>query len=168
MSNTELNPIDIANNALLREANYLDDRAWENWLGLYTDNATYWVPAWRDENNETADPNCEISQIYHTSRRELVERAERVTSDKSVTTMPLPRTTHFITNIIATRDGDKCIDVRANCMVQIYQPRTTKQMANFGYYEYRLKLVESTWLIDFKKIHLKNDLVPALIDFYTL
>jgi benzoate/toluate 1,2-dioxygenase beta subunit len=163
-----INPASTANDVLLREANHLDDRAWEQWLALYTDDAIYWVPAWRDEDNETADPRSEISQIYHTSGRELAERIERVKSNKSVTTMPLPRTTHFVTNITTDLIDDARIDVRANWMVQVYQPRTTKQYVNFGHYEFQLSNVNSKWLISSKKIHLKNDLVPALIDFYTL
>lgn len=164
----DFNPTDVATDVLFREAAALDGRAWDKWISLFTDNAIYWVPAWRDENEETADPRSEISQIYHTSRRELKERVDRVVSNKSVTTMPLPRTTHFITNIIAQKIEHNHIDVQANWMVQVYQPRTTKQYVNFGHYEYRLSNVESKWLINSKKIHLKNDLVPALIDFYTL
>ena len=30
---------------LYREARYLDDRDWDNWLALYDEKCTFWVPA---------------------------------------------------------------------------------------------------------------------------
>jgi len=30
-----------------REALYLDERRWDDWLALYHDDAEFWVPAWR-------------------------------------------------------------------------------------------------------------------------
>jgi len=158
----------IAHEILSREGYYLDDRDWDNWIDLYTEDVVYWVPAWRDEIHETSDPDREISQIYHDNRRGLEERIMRVRSGLSVTAMPLPRTTHFTSNILAAAAGNGSIEVRASWMVQVYQPRTAHHYTNFG--DYELTLVErgGGWRIAAKIIHLKNDLIPALIDFYTL
>ncbi|MFT4584366.1 MAG: 3-phenylpropionate/cinnamic acid dioxygenase small subunit [Gammaproteobacteria bacterium] len=165
---TDLEANQIATTLLGREGSSLDDHAWDEWLALYDAHAVYWVPAWRDEANETTDPNNEISQIYHADKSGLQERVARIRSGKSVTAMPLPRTTHFTTNIVAKRVSHNEIEVRSNWMVQVYQPRTTKQYVNFGHYELTLTQASGGWLIEKKITHLKNDLVPALIDFYTL
>ncbi len=158
----------IATDLLFRESAALDRRQWQQWLDLYIEDAVYWVPAWRNENEPTSDPNSEVSQIYHDSRRGLEERVMRIESGKSVTAMPLPRTTHFITNIVATAQGTTKINVVANYMVQLFQPQSGAQHVNFGDYELTLMRPDETWLIAEKTILLKNDLVPALIDFYTL
>jgi 3-phenylpropionate/cinnamic acid dioxygenase small subunit len=165
---TETSPDAIAADVLNREGTYLDDRDWDRWLELYSENSVYWVPAWRDEDTETADPDTEISQIYHDQRRGLEERVMRVRSGLSVTTMPLPRTTHFTSNVVAVRSHDGTLNVRANWMVQVYQPRTARHYTNFGHYELCLAETAARWRIEMKKIHLKNDLIPGLIDFYTL
>lgn len=158
----------IATELLYRESSALDQREWEQWLDLYTEDAVYWVPAWRNEDEQTSDPNSEVSQIYHDSRTGLEERVMRVKSGKSVTAMPLPRTTHFITNIVVIYSDEATIRVAANYMVQLFQPQRGAHYVNFGDYELRLVKEGERWLIAAKTVHLKNDLVPALIDFYTL
>lgn len=158
----------IATDLLYLECRCLDARDWAAWLELYDPNAVYWVPAWRDEDTQTSNPDTEISQIYHDSRRGLEERVMRVQSGKSVTARPLPRTTHFVSNIEAVFESDDLIGARANWMALIYNPRTEKQHSNFGRYELRLHKTGQRWLIARKTIRLQNDLVPALIDFYTL
>ncbi|MBI2802367.1 MAG: aromatic-ring-hydroxylating dioxygenase subunit beta [Gammaproteobacteria bacterium] len=158
----------IATELLIRESRHLDDREWDRWLAMYAPAAVFWVPAWRDDEHETSDPNTEISQIYHEARHGLEERVARVRSGQSVTALPLPRTTHFITNTVALAFAPDVIEARANWLVQVYQPRTATTHANFGYYELRYTQHQGAWLITSKKIHLKNDVIPAVIDFYTL
>lgn len=158
----------IATDLLHLECRCLDGRDWAAWLELYAPNAVYWVPAWRDEYAQTSDPDTEISQIYHDTRRGLEERVQRVQSGKSVTALPLPRTTHFVSNIAGTFEADGVIAAQANWMVLLYNPRTERQHSNFGHYDLRLEKIDRRWIIVRKKIQLQNDLVPALIDFYTL
>ena len=158
----------IATGLLYREGEYLDQRKWQQWLELYTQDAVYWVPAWRNEDEPTSDPDSEMSQIYHSSRRGLEERVMRVESGKSVTARPLPRTTHFISNIVAGDEADDTISVRANWMVQFFQPHRGVQYTNFGHYQLSLKQGGNGWQIATKTIYLNNDLVPALLDFYML
>ena len=49
---------------LYREARLLDDRQWDEWLTCYADDASYWMPAWDDDDQLTEDPQSEISLIY--------------------------------------------------------------------------------------------------------
>ena len=167
MSNIE-DPLGICTRVLTLEALHLDNRDWSQWLDLYCDDAVYWVPAWIDENTETQDPGAEISQIYHQSKAALAERISRVESGLSVTAMPLARTSHFVSNVLVLESSSNLIAARANMQVQVFQPRTAQQYVNFGDYEITLKRVDQRWLIAAKTIHLKNDLIPALVDFYTL
>jgi benzoate/toluate 1,2-dioxygenase beta subunit/2,4,5-trichlorophenoxyacetic acid oxygenase 2 len=153
---------------LHRECRHLDQRDWDAWLALYAPDAVYWVPAWRDEHTQTSDPDTEISQIFHDSRRGLEERVMRVRSGKSVTTQPLPRTTHFVSNVEARLDADGAIAAEAAFLVQVYQPHSERQHTHFGRYELRLTETAQGWVIARKVIRLQNDCVPALVDFYLL
>lgn len=150
------------------EGFHLDRRDWPAWLELYLPDAVYWVPAWRDEATETQDPDCEVSLIYHDSRVGLEERVMRIRSRQSVTALPLPRTTHFVSNVSATFHADDRIEARASWQVQIYDPRTTVQKVHHGWYEMRLQRTATAWRIARKKIHLQNDCVAAVLDFYLL
>ena len=59
---------------------FLDERRWDDWLGLYHEQAEFWVPAWRDEDEATEDPENEIALIYILSRVQLEERLSRLRS----------------------------------------------------------------------------------------
>lgn len=47
---------EAARDFLYREARYLDDKDWDSWLELYAADATFWMPAWDDEDKLTEDP----------------------------------------------------------------------------------------------------------------
>lgn len=158
----------LAARLLFREARCLDERDWTGWLDLYTEDAVYWVPAWLDESHTGTDPDREISQIYHDSRRGLEERVARLRSRKSVTTMPLPRTTHFVTNIETLPAAGNGLDVAACWMVQVYDPRTMRHHANFGRYRMTLTEYAGSLRISRKVIVLNNDCIPASIDIHTI
>jgi 3-phenylpropionate/cinnamic acid dioxygenase small subunit len=154
---------------LHREGLHLDRQEWDPWLALYAEDAEFWVPAWTSEHRTTADPNREVSLIYHDSRFGLEERILRIRTRKSVTAMPLPRTVHFVSNILvsdATADG---IEATASWMVQVLDVRSARQHSHFGRYELRLRRGgDGAWRFGRKRVLLVNDVVPTVLDFYTL
>ncbi len=159
-----------ATSVLITEGELLDARRWDEWLALYRENCVYRVPAWRDELTETDDPDRELSIIYHGNRRGLEERVARIKSGKSVSAYPLPRTTHFVSNVTAQVTVDGFICARASWMVRAYRPRDGHQTANFGRLETTLVAGETgtDWRYDRKIVNLVNDQIPTMIDFYLL
>ncbi|HVZ46548.1 MAG TPA: aromatic-ring-hydroxylating dioxygenase subunit beta [Ramlibacter sp.] len=150
---------------LLREAECLDERLWDEWLALFSPSVEYWVPAW-DGEVPTSDPGNELSLIYYDSRSGLEDRVFRIRSKRSVASHPLPRTCHFVTNIRCLVDADGCA-AKANWRVCSW--RNGKQVEFWGRYEYALERGgEYGWLIRRKKILLMNDVVPGVLDIYLI
>lgn len=168
MSGADEDPTRIATHLLSLEGLCLDRREWKRWLDLYDEDVVYRIPAWRNEDEETSDPNTEVSLIYHDSRTGLEDRASRIEAGRSATTMPLPRTAHFVGNVVATLAGDGVIEAEASWNVHVYQPRTAKQSVHFGRYEVQLKKRADVWRISRKTIHLQNDRVSTVLDFYSV
>ncbi|MFE1635567.1 aromatic-ring-hydroxylating dioxygenase subunit beta, partial [Acinetobacter baumannii] len=56
---------------LYREARFLDDEQWDDWLECYAPEASFWMPAWDDDDRLTEDPQSEISLIYYPDRQGL-------------------------------------------------------------------------------------------------
>ena len=56
---------------LYREARFLDDEQWDDWLQCYAPSASFWMPAWDDDDRLTEDPQSEISLIYYPDRQEI-------------------------------------------------------------------------------------------------
>jgi len=158
----------IVTDLLAREGQLLDRREWRPWLDLYEPDATYWVPAWRTENAMTSNPDAEVSLIYHDSRDGLEDRVVRLESHQSLTAMPLPRTAHFAGSVVVTTAEPGVIEAEASWMVQVYQPRGTRQWTNFGRCELRLLRRGADWRFARKKIHLLNDCTGAVLDFYLI
>ena len=153
---------------LFREARHLDRHEWDAWVAMYREDAVYWLPAWRDEYETTADPQTEVSLIFHSTRLGLEERIARIESRKSITALPLPRTLHQIGNVELRAGGPAYVETEATFAVHVYDPRTAKEHTRFGRYEHVLSREGDTWRIAKKKIILVNDKVPAVLDFYSI
>lgn len=151
---------------LTREALCLDRGQWDDWLALYTEDAIFWMPAWRDELNPTEDPESELSLIYYKGRRNLEDRVWRARSGMSVASAPRPRAVHQVTNIFL-EGGDR---VTAAFCVHLFDKRAERTHSFFGRYDYQLARSDdnSAWMIAMKKILLLNDTIPTVVDFYTV
>jgi len=153
-----------AEELLTREALYLDRGDWDDWLALYTEDAIFWMPAWRDELNPTEDPDRELSLIYYKGRRNLEDRVWRARSGLSVASTPRPRVVHQVTNILV-EDANR---VTASFATHLFDKRAERTHTFFGRYDYRLVRTDDGWRIAQKKILLLNDTIPAVVDFYSV
>ena len=153
---------------LQREGHHLDRREWDDWLALYREDAVFWVPAWLDEDRTGTDPASEVSLIYHEDRAALEDRVWRVRSQRSVASIPLPRTTHMLANVVAREAQPGAVDASASWTCHVYDPKHRRQHVFFGLAEFRLDASASEWKIARKKVLLQNDYIPTMIDFYCL
>ncbi|WP_067733848.1 benzoate 1,2-dioxygenase small subunit [Novosphingobium naphthalenivorans] len=149
---------------LYREAQLLDDRAWDAWLECYSEDVEYWMPAWTDDDTLTTDPLREISLIYYANRRGLEDRVYRLKTERSSSSTPEPRTAHFIANVevLETREGT--IELRYNWQTLSHRYQQTAQF--FGTTFLTLDTSEETPKILKKKIVLKDDYIHQVIDVY--
>nr|WP_297457926.1 benzoate 1,2-dioxygenase small subunit [uncultured Halomonas sp.] len=148
-----------------REARLLDDRAWDEWLTCYSKDATFWMPAWDDDDELTRDPQSEISLIYYPSREGLEDRVYRIKTERSgATSIPEPRTTHQISNLeVLSQEGDK-VELRFNWHTLSHRYQQTS--AFFGTSFYTLDVSGDAPLITYKKVVLNNDYIHQVIDVY--
>jgi 3-phenylpropionate/cinnamic acid dioxygenase small subunit len=152
----------------LREAAYLDDRRWDEWLALFAPDCEYWVPTWLTEDELSTDPQTEISHIYYASRAGLEDRIVRIRSDRSPATMPMRRTTHIVGSVLVTGGNDKDMQLRSSWACHVFEQKHKKVHTLFGHAEYRLRRVGADWCIAAKKTVLQNDYLPSVVDIYCL
>ncbi|MFW1837677.1 benzoate 1,2-dioxygenase small subunit [Acinetobacter gyllenbergii] len=151
---------------LYREARFLDDEQWDDWLNCYAPEASFWMPAWDDNDQLTEDPQAEISLIYYPDRQGLEDRVFRIKTERSSATMPDTRTCHNIANIeIVARDGDK-LTVRFNWNTLSFRYKTT--YSYFGMSRYVIDCSDNQPKILSKYVVLKNDYINQVIDIYHL
>jgi benzoate/toluate 1,2-dioxygenase beta subunit len=150
---------------LYREARYLDDREFENWLTLYSPDVEFWMPAWDDDDKLVEDPQTEISLIYYPHKGGLEDRVFRIRTERSsATSLPEPRTSHNISSVeIVEQDGSTC-KLRFNWLTFNFRYKTTDTY--FGTSFYTLDTSGEQPLITKKKVILKNDYIHHVIDVY--
>lgn len=147
-----------------QEARCLDDKKWDEWLQLYDENVTFWMPSWDDEDNLTTNHETEISLIYYPNRNGLEDRVFRIRTERSSATLPDTRTSHNCTNLEILEENNDEIKIRFNWNTLSFRYNKLDQF--FGVSFYTLKKTEDSFLITNKKIILKNDYIRQVLDIY--
>ena len=63
-------------------------------------------------------------------------------------------------------DGE--VTVHSVFHVDLFEPRQRAVQVSFGHYAHRLRAVDGRWLIAGKTIVLMNDVIPTMIDVYSV
>lgn len=151
---------------LYSEARFLDDEQWDEWVNCYAPSASFWMPAWDDDDQLTTDPQSEISLIYYPDRQGLEDRVFRIKTERSSATMPDTRTSHNISNIeVLERNGNK-VTVRFNWNTLSFRYKTS--YSYFGMSRYEIDFSSEQPQILSKYVVLKNDYINQVIDIYHL
>lgn len=155
---------------LQQEALFLDLQRWEDWLALYDDECLFWVPTWRDEHTLIDDPKSQVSFIYLRNKNGLAERVRRVSQGKSITTHPLPRTSHHIGQPLWLADDSlpEGGSWHSQWVNHQYDPRTHEHRTLFGRYQHSFVHSQGVWKIRQKIVTLVNDRIATVLDFYSV
>jgi len=134
---------------LLHEARLLDEGKFDDWLALFTPDATYWVPSEPGQ----ADPVETVSLIYD-DRRLLETRVRRLSSPRMYSQEPRSRCSRMIGNVtIEASDRHSCT-VRSKFVMIEY--RREQQRLFGGTVSHRLVQADGRILIASKRVDLVN------------
>ena len=133
---------------LYHEARLLDTQRYEEWLALFTDDATYWLPLERDQK----DP-VETSSIIHDDRTLLELRVKQARHPRAHARLPLARTVHQVGNIMVEDGKD---EVKVHSTLQLVEFRNEKQRLYGALVEHRLRKANGSFKIAHKRIDLVN------------
>ena len=134
---------------LYREARLLDQGHLDEWLALFTDDATYWVPL---EANQQ-DPRGAVSIIYD-DRRLLEVRVRQFRHPRAHARLPAYRTVHHIGNVQILADDGREITVGSSLVMLEY--RQERQRVWGALVEHRLRRTPDGLRIAAKRIDLPN------------
>lgn len=170
---------DIALNAevaefLYREALYLDEQRWEDWLGLYAEDAVFWVPSYTMRGELVTDPELSVNLIYIDSRAGLEDRIFRLETGDSLASTPVPRTCHMIGNVLAEAGGgdggvggDDTVAATATFQVSSWAFKRGTE-SRCGRYEYTLCRQRGDFRIARKKVVTIDEVVDGWFDVFSI
>ena len=134
---------------LYREARLLDQQRLEEWLALYTDDATYWVPLEQGQH----DP-MEVSSIIHDDRTLLELRVRQARHARAHARLPLARTVHQVGNVLVLEETGTELKVAST--LQVVEYRAERQRVWGAMVEHQLRRSASEWKIARKRVDLVN------------
>jgi len=134
---------------LYHEARLLDTQRYEEWLGLFTVDATYWVPL---EQNQK-DP-LETSSIIHDDRTLLELRVRQARHPRAHARQPLARTVHQVGNVMVSEEhGD---EITVDSTLHLTEFRNEKQRLYGALVQHRLRRAGESFRIAHKRVDLVN------------
>ena len=161
---------------LYREAELLDERRFEDWLDLFTEDARYWMPMRR--NVPAEEPAREFTREgvdvnwFDEGKDTLTRRVNQIRTGVHWAEQPPSRICHMVSNVQllgAPPDGPSPAEVAVKSRFLIYRNRVeTETDILVGKREDILRRVEGTWRIARRKIILDQSvlLVKNLTFFF--
>ena len=98
---------------LYRQAEILDDGRWDDWLGLFTPDGRYWMPARADQMQGDGVPN-----IFWEDLDLMTVRIRRNTHPHAWSQSPPNRLSHVVSNVVIERvaeNGDLTVRSKFHC-----------------------------------------------------
>jgi benzoate/toluate 1,2-dioxygenase beta subunit len=135
---------------LYEEARFADEHLYDAWEALWTDDATYWVPA----NGDDIDPTRQISIIFD-NRARIATRIKQLHTGKRHAQTPPSRVRRLVSNIeILEQDADGAL-VGSNFLIIESRDRGTQLWG--GRAEHRLRLQDGELKMASKKVMLVDN-----------
>ena len=136
---------------LVGEARLLDERRFDDWLDLFTDDGWYWVPIAPDQDN----PHDMVSLIYD-DRRLLETRIRRLAHPSAHAQTPASRTSRIIANVTADEAPTDGADLVIRSKFQMIEYRRDTQRLFGGTCRHGLVEAEGSLRIRWKRVDLVN------------
>lgn len=134
---------------LYHEAHLLDAQRLEEWLALFTEDATYWVPLEQGQR----DP-LETSSIIHDDRTLLELRVKQARHPRAHARRPLARTVHQVGNVRLLESSGG--ELRVASTLVLVEFRAERQRVWGAHVEHRLRTAGDTYKIVHKRVDLAN------------
>ncbi len=154
---------------LCKEAELLDERCYEEWLDLFTEDARYWMPMRRNVkfgelDREFTREGQDISW-FDEGKDTLTRRVNQILTGVHWAEEPLSRICHMVSNIqvlSASPSPSEPQEVTIKCRFLIYRNRVqTETDILVGKREDTLRRVEGAWRIAKRKIILDQNVLLA-------
>lgn len=149
---------------LYAEAELLDERRFDEWLDLFTEDARYWMPMRQNiplgqEDRENTSDMSGISW-FDEGKTTLRSRVEQIKTGMHWAEEPLSRVCHMVSNVRVVQETSPEITVRSRMLV--YRNRLQDETDFFvGKREDVLRSIDGHWKIASRKIILDQNVLLA-------
>ena len=146
------------------EADLLDERHFEDWLALFTDDARYWMPMRRNVkfNDREREVTRELQDMnwFDEGKETLTQRVQQILTGVHWAEEPLSRVCHMVSNVQILSRTSTEVTVKSRFLV--YRNRLQDETDFFvGKRQDTLRRVDGDWKIARRKILLDQNVLLA-------
>ena len=136
---------------LIHEAQLLDERRFRDWMGLFTDDGTYWVPSVPDQ----ASP-FDHASLFYDDRELMRTRIDRLEHPFIHVQTPPSRTAHIVANVIVEAADEKAGEYQVRSTFIMVEYRDEQQRVLAGRQRHKLRREGQGFRIASKRVDLIN------------
>ncbi len=136
---------------LYRQAEILDQRRWEDWLPLFTEDGHYWMPA--DEDQTTGEG---VPSIFYEDRFLMDMRIKRISHPRAHSQRPKNKTSHVVSNVVIEQEDETTGEVVARSKFYVSEFRNDIVRHFAGAYRHHLKKTDEGFKIKLQRVDLIN------------
>jgi 3-phenylpropionate/cinnamic acid dioxygenase small subunit len=136
---------------LVHEARLLDERRFREWMELFAEDGTYWVPAVPDQESPFAE-----ASLFYDDRDLMRTRVERLEHPRIHVQTPPSRTAHLVGNVIVEQVDAAKGEVLVGSTVIMVEYRDEAQRVFAGRQHHRLRREGASFRIVQKRVDLIN------------
>src|SRR5215470_7042676 len=136
---------------LIHEATLLDARRFRDWMALFTDDGTYWVPAVPDQRSP-----FDQASLFYDDRELMRTRIERLEHPRIHVQTPPSRTAHLVGNVLVESVDEGNGEYVVASTVIMVEYRDEQQRVFAGRQHHRLRREGASFRIVQKRVDLIN------------
>jgi benzoate/toluate 1,2-dioxygenase beta subunit len=136
---------------ILREARLLDERRFREWMDLFADDGTYWVPAVPDQQSP-----FDQASLFYDDRDLMQTRIERLEHPRIHVQTPPSRTAHLVGNAVVDMSDEANGEYLVSSTVIMVEYRDEQQRVFAGRQHHRLRRDGAGFRIVQKRVDLIN------------
>jgi 3-phenylpropionate/cinnamic acid dioxygenase small subunit len=136
---------------LIHEARLLDERRFRDWMALFADDGTYWVPAVPEQQSP-----FDQASLFYDDRDLMRTRIERLEHPRIHVQTPPSRTAHLVGNVLVETVDEAKGEVVVGSTVIMVEYRDEQQRVFAGRQHHRLRRDGASFRIVQKRVDLIN------------
>ncbi|MGE0736523.1 MAG: aromatic-ring-hydroxylating dioxygenase subunit beta [Alphaproteobacteria bacterium] len=136
---------------IYQQAEMLDDKRWEEWIGLFTPDGKYWMPV--TDQQTVAD---DMPNIFYEDIDLMTVRMKRVNHPRAWSQKPPHRTAHVVSGVIVESFDPKTGDAVVRSKFYMTEFRRDVLRYFTGKYRHTLKKTPDGYRIKLQRVDLVN------------
>ena len=136
---------------LFQQAEILDDRRWDDWLSIFTDDGIYWMPAEEGQEVGEGQPN-----IFWEDQYLMEMRIRRINHPYAHSQRAGHRTSHVVSNVMIQSEDDATGEVIVTSRFHMVEYRLEDQRFFGGKYTHTLVNTDDGYRIRLQRVDIAN------------